>query len=230
MLFFAANLLKSSLPALPFVRLDFRVGEIGWFSCEMRFVEEGIFDSRRFGEELLSPRTALLLCGRRSGALKRVGMMGTETGFPAANIFGCDTCFCTGAVFCEIKGGRAPFDLKGFLVDFCRVGEGTGGRSSSSETSESTSVGLQRASASPPAAAAAAKMLRPVLGALVAPLRRGDSDKEAIEIGDGSAISMSIGVPANIVWARPKGVRAVFLTNFAGSGESIDRSVSSVDD
>ena len=158
-------------------------------------VEDGILESRRFGELLRSLSAAWLDCGLRSGALDSVGNVGAVLGFPAAKMLGCDTCFWIGAVLWEIKGGRTPLDLKGFLVDFCRVGDGIGGRSSSSDSSEVRSVGCHRASAP----AAAAKILRPVLGALVAPPRRGDSDSEAMEIGEGSAISTSIGVPANMV-------------------------------
>jgi hypothetical protein len=85
--------------------------------------------------------------------------------------------------------------LNGFFEGLGRVGEGTGGRSSSSSSSsEVIIVGCQRASA--PAAAAAAKIFRPVLGAFVPPLRRGERESEAMEIGDGSDISTSIGVPA----------------------------------
>ena len=96
-----------------------------------------------------------------------------------------------GAVFCEINGGLEPFALNEFLADFCRVGDGTRGRSSSPESSESISCGCHRASAP----VAAAKIFLPALGALVAPLRRGDNESEAMDIGEGSAISTSIGVP-----------------------------------
>jgi len=94
-----------------------------------------------------------------------------------------------------MRGGREPFALNGFFEDFCRVGDGTEGRSSSPESSESMSCGCHRASAP----AAAAKMFLPALGALVAPLRRGDREREAIDMGDCFAISTSIGVLANIV-------------------------------
>lgn len=63
----------------------------------------------------------------------------------------------------------------------------------------------------------------------MAPLRRGERESEAMDMGDGSAISISIGVPANIVWARPKGVLVLFLRALVGSGESIERSVRSVE-
>ena len=229
MLFFIASLFRSS-PFDFLVRLDFLVGEIGMFSCEIRFVDDGIFDRRRFGEGLLSLRAVLLLCGRRSGALVSVGNDGAETGLPPANKLCIDGCLFNGAVFCEINGGLPAFPLNGFFEDFGLVGEGSIGISSSSEASESTSCGLQRASAS----AAAAKMFLPVLGAFVTPFLRGDNAREAIEIGDGSAISISIGVPAgapaNIVCARPKGVLVVFLIAFIGSGDSIETSVKSVDD
>jgi hypothetical protein len=116
------------------------------------------------------------------------------------------------------------------LEDLTRVGDGRVGTSSSSESSEFNNVGCHLASAP----AAAAKMLRFELGALVPPLRRGDSESDAIEIGDGSAISISIGVPcpcpANIVCARPNGVLVLFLRTLVGSGDSIDKSVSSVED
>ena len=161
----------------------------------MRLVDDGIFDSRRFGEELRSLRPVALACGRKSGALDKLGNVGAVAALPATKMFGWLPAFVSGAVFCEINGGRPPADLNGFFVDFCRVGEGTGGRSSSSSSSsesELMSVGCHRASAP----AAAAKMLRPADGALVPPFRRGERESEAMEIGDGSAISMSIGVPA----------------------------------
>jgi len=192
----------------------------------MRFVDDGILDNLLFGEGLRSLRAVLLACGRKSGAFDSVGSTGAVFALPAAKMLGCEVCFWMGAVFCEIKGGRPPLDLKGFFPDFGRVGDGTG-RSSSSESSELMSAGCQRASAAP---FAAAKMFRVELGALVAPLRRGEREREAMEIGDGSAISISIGVPANIVCARPNGVRALFLRAFVGSGESSDNSVRSVDD
>ena len=64
------------------LRLDFRVGDNGTFSCEMRFVDDGIFDRRRFGEELLSLSAVVLGCGRRSGALESVGKVGAVAAFP----------------------------------------------------------------------------------------------------------------------------------------------------
>lgn len=134
-----------------------------------------------------------------------------------------------GAVFWEIRGGRPPAGLNGFFEDLGRVGDGRTGISSSSSSSEFISVGCQRASA----AAAVANILRPALGALVPPLRLGEREREAIEIGDGSDISTSMGVPAwpaNIVCARPNGVRVLFLRGFVGSGESMESSVKSVDD
>ena len=203
-----------------------RVGEIGMFSWEMRLVDDGILDSLLLGEVHRSLRAVLLLCGRRSGALDKVGSVGTVFAFAAAKMLGCDGCLLIGAVFWEIKAGRVPFALKGFLDDLGRVGDGTG-RSSSSESSELVSLGCHRASAPP---AAAVKIFRPVLGAFVAPLRRGESERDAMEIGDGSAISTSIGVPANIVCALPKGVRVLFFSAFVGSGELVDKSVRSVVD
>ncbi|KAG7151216.1 hypothetical protein HYQ46_013024 [Verticillium longisporum] len=65
------------------------------------------------------------------------------------------------------------------------------------------------------AVALALKMLPGFVdGALVASLRLGDKDSDAMAIGEGDTISISMGVPAwpaNMVWARPKGVRAVFF-------------------
>jgi hypothetical protein len=127
-------------------------------------------------------------------------------------------------VFCAMSCGRAPAGLKGFLIDFWRVGDGGIATSSSSSVSDVIKVGCHLSRGSP----AAAKMFPPVLGAFTPPFRRGDRDNEAIEIGDGSAISMSIGVPANIVCALPNGVRVLFFRTLAGSGESIDNSVISV--
>ena len=82
-MFFVASLFRSipALDAFDF-RLDFRVGERGIFSWEMRFVDDGILESLRFGDELRSLSTVLLGCGRRSGALPRVGNCGALTGFP----------------------------------------------------------------------------------------------------------------------------------------------------
>ena len=213
---------SSAVEALDF-RLGLRVGDKGAFS---RFVTEGIFDRRRLGELLRSFRAALLDCGRRSGALDSVGNAGAVVAL--AKIFGWLLGFGIGAVFWEIRGGRPLAGLNGFFEDFGRVGEGTGGSSSSdASSSEVRSVGCHLASAP------LAKIFDPALGAFVAPLRRGERESEAIDIGDGSDISTSIGVPAppaNIVWARPNGVRVLFLSALTGSGESIDNSVKSVDE
>lgn len=87
-LFLAAILVRSSLlPDLPFVRLLLRVGEVGaLFSLVMRFVEEGILESRRLGDVGRSLRAVLLDCGRRSGALDNVGNDGAVAALPAAKI------------------------------------------------------------------------------------------------------------------------------------------------
>ena len=83
MLFLVAILLRSSVfEALDF-RLDFRVGDNGAFSCEIRFADDGILERRRFGEELRSLRAVLLVCGRRSGAADNVG---TVAAFPAKRL------------------------------------------------------------------------------------------------------------------------------------------------
>jgi len=94
-----------------------------------------------------------------------------------------------------MRGGCELFALNGFFEDFCCVSNRTEGRLLSLKSSESMSCGCHRASAP----AAAAKMFLPALGALVAPLRRGDREREAIDMGDCFAISTSIGVLANIV-------------------------------
>ena len=92
------------------------------------------------------------------------------------------------------------------------------------------SVGCQRASAS----AAFSKMLLPLVGALVPPLRLGDRESDAMDIGDGSDISTSIGVPGTAcsrpakVCARAKAPLALFFRGCVGSGESMERSVRSV--
>lgn len=103
---------------------------------------------------------------------------------------------------------------KGFVLDvFWRVGEGTTGVSSSSSSSEFIRVGCQRASAS----AALSKILLPLTGALVPPLRLGERDRDAMDIGDGSDISTSIGVPGATgvcpakVCARAKPALALFF-------------------
>lgn len=57
MLFFAAILLRSSFF---FVKLVFRVGDVGIFSWPERVVELGILDSRLFGEVVRSLKAALL--------------------------------------------------------------------------------------------------------------------------------------------------------------------------
>jgi hypothetical protein len=120
-------------------------------------------------------------------------------------------------------------DWNGFLDDIGLVGDGIGTSSSSSE-SEFIRIACKR---SLDGLSASAKMLRPV-GALIAPFLLGDRESEAMDIGDGSAISISAGVPAlcaNIVCARPKGVRAVLLRALGCSGESSsDRLVRSVAD
>lgn len=71
-------------------------------------------------------------------------------------------------------------------------------------------------------------------GGFVAPLRLGDNEREAMAMGLGDAISMSMGVPAwptNIVWARPNGVLVLlFLSSLDVSGLSIEYSVLSVFD
>lgn len=83
MLFLVAILLRSSVfEALDF-RLDFRVGDNGAFSCEIRFADDGILDRRRFGEELRSLRAVLLVCGRRSGAVDNIGAVAA---FPAKRL------------------------------------------------------------------------------------------------------------------------------------------------
>jgi hypothetical protein len=93
MLFLTANLLRSTPSAFFFVRLVLRCGEVGALSWERRFVDDGIFDSRRLGELLRSRRAAWLDCGRRSGAFDRVGIVGAVFVLPAANIAACDACF-----------------------------------------------------------------------------------------------------------------------------------------
>lgn len=144
----------------------------------------------------------------------------------AAKIFGWLLSLRIGAVACDMRAGR-PFDgLNGFFEDFTRVGDGWRARSSSSSESDESKVGCHLSRGSP----AAAKIFLPVLGALAPPFRRGDKANDAIDIGEGSAISTSIGVPANIVWALPKGVRVLFFNAFTGSGDSIDNSVRSVVD
>lgn len=111
----------------------------------MRFVEDGIFDNLRLGDELRSFKAVTLGCGRKSGALDSVGSDGAVTALPTPKVFGWLPTFPSGAVFCEINGGRQPAGLNGFFDDFGRVGEGTGGRSSSSSSeSEFMRVGCHR--------------------------------------------------------------------------------------
>ena len=77
-------------------------------------------------------------------------------------------------------------------------------------------------------------MLAPLTGAFVPPLRLGDRDKEAMDIGEGSDISTSIGVPGAAgncpakVCARAKPPLALLFSGFMGSGESTESSVKSV--
>lgn len=124
-----------------------------------------------------------------------------------------------------MSGGRPFAGLNGFLVDFTRVGDGGEGRSGSSSSSES-----ERMCACMRGPPAAAKMFLTGWCGWAPPLRLGDRDRDAIDMGEGSPISTSMGVPTNIVWALPKGVRVPFLTAFVGSGDSIDNSVRSVVD
>lgn len=110
-----------------------------------------------------------------------------------------------------------------------RVGDGGAGKSSSSSESEFI-IGCQRSRGW---RLAAAKMLRPLTGAFAAAARRGERANEARDIGDGSPISISWGVfwTWNIVWARAKGVRVLFLSALTGStGDSSEISVHSVED
>lgn len=90
MLFLTAILFKSSpaFPFLPLVRLVFLVGDVGSLSEPKMFAELGILDSRRFGDVLRSLNTVLLVWGRRSGGLDRVGIDGAVTALPAPKIFG----------------------------------------------------------------------------------------------------------------------------------------------
>lgn len=122
--------------------------------------------------------------------------------------------------------------VKGFLVDRAgRVGDGT--RASSPESESIAKLPRSRGTSQRPSPAAAKMLLWLVAGALVAAFRRGESDRDEIVMGEGDAISMSIGVPgapaANIVCALAKGVLAFFFVNWPEvSGESIDKSVMSV--
>ena len=76
-------------------------------------------------------------------------------------------------------------------------------------------------------------LLLGMLFAAVAPVRRGDSDRQAIDMGDGSPICTSIG-ESNCVRARLNGVRLALLgaskLGFSREGESRERLLMSVVD
>lgn len=235
MLFFMATREMSSIVVLR-VKEILRVGE----ETSWRFAEDGIFERRRLVGDV-----DVFFCLRfeEEAAAARSGAFNDNNIGPEADagLFivvsdGLERCkglkdpLCIGAVFWVIRGGRLEaFVPNGFLEDFARVGDGTAGKSSSSSESEFI-IGCHRSRGS---RLAAAKMLRPVNGTFAAAVRRGERAREARDIGDGSPISISMGVfwTLNIVWARAKGVRVLFLRDLTGStGESSEMSVHSFDD
>lgn len=97
-----------------------------------------------------------------------------------------------GAVFVDVSTGR--WGPKGFLVDRgLRVGDGIKGISSS----ESDASRWILANGGDPGSWSNIEVVFAV-GALVPLFRRGDKDRDAIAMGDGDAISisMAIGVPS----------------------------------
>jgi hypothetical protein len=196
MLFLIASLLRSAGSELLVafrLKLGFRVGDA--LASTPIFAVDGIFERRRLGELFLSFNALLLAVGRRSGWLDEVGRPGAGFVFAAAKMFDWLFSLWTGAVFWDTSAGRPPNALNGFFEDFWSVGDGGTTKSSSSSESDDVRVG-GKSSRGPPAAA---NIFAPELGALIAPFRRGERDNDAIDIGDGSAISISIGVAANIV-------------------------------
>ena len=133
---------------------------------------------------------------------------------------GCDVKRLVGAVFCLISPGRELGSLKGSCDDDegRRVGEGRSGRASSlSSSSSSKTVGSrldefegESVSFDEFCAAAAAKIFLLFGIADAAPVRRGESEREAMDMGEGSDIWTSMG-ESYVVRARENGVRVVFF-------------------
>ena len=119
--------------------------------------------------------------------------------------------------------------------DGARVGEVRSGRVSSSSSTIVEVGGEEGLGASRCLwAAAAAKifLLLGMLDAVAAAVRRGESERHAMDIGDGSTIWTSMG-ESNWVRARDNGPRARFFGGVFDSitgGESIERLLMSVDE
>jgi hypothetical protein len=86
MLFLMAILFRSSVFEALDLRVGLRVGDNGTFSWETRFADDGIFERRRFGEELRSLRAVVLGWARRSGAVESVGNVGAVAALPARKL------------------------------------------------------------------------------------------------------------------------------------------------
>src|SRR5699024_2207242 len=124
------------------------------------------------------------------------------------------------AVFCR-KSGRAGA-LNGSGLTLGRVGEGRAGVSSSSSEYDraGSNLGFCRSGS--------AKIFLPD-PVFCAAVRRGDNEREAIDIGEGSAICMSTGESITVL-ERHSGVRVSFLISLFpfADGDSWDRWLLSV--
>lgn len=116
-----------------------------------------------------------------------------------------------------------------------RVGDGRSGTISSSSSTIIEERGEEVCGASRCFCATTAAnifLLVEMVGAIAATLRRGDSERQAIDIGDGSTIWTSMG-ESKCVRARESGPRARFLGGVLDSiagGESMERLLRSVID
>ncbi len=160
---------------------------------------------------------------------------------------GCAVRRLVGAVFWRMRPGREGASLKGSWdeEEGRRVGEGRSRRWSSSSSSSKIQGSRDEEFEGEVVsfddfccAAAAAKMfwLFGMPEAAAAAVRRGESEREAIDMGEGSDIWTSMG-ESYWVRAREKGVRVVFFgwgigfeVAFEEEGESRERELRSVDD
>lgn len=133
-----------------------------------------------------------------------------------------------GAVFWRRRPGRA---LKGSAdFDGGRVGDGNSGRVSSSSSAIMEVWGEEDCGWSRVFWLAAAAKMFLLLGMPVASVLRGESERQAMDMGDGSTICTSIG-ESNWVLARDRGPRAVLrggVLDLTAGVESIDRLLRSV--
>ena len=140
-----------------------------------------------------------------------------------------------GAVFWRRRPGRLGALNGSGRPDGGRVGDGRSGRLSSSSSIIIEVRGEDIFGGSRDfCAVAAAKMflLLGMLLAFAAAVRRGERERQAIDMGDGSTIWTSMG-ESNWVRARVKGVRLFFFGGVCDStigGESMERLLRSVED